>query len=146
MDRGCGRPVIAAGVLNLTTDLASLAQTIRDCWCADTAWAPATWRAENPAAGQCWSTAFVVRHFLGGHIVHAEVMPATAPKLYHAWNRLPDGRDIDLTREQFPPGQVLRECDFPEDVIQKVAGSQAERLLLRVKSVLAASAGTPVSG
>lgn len=133
----CGSwPGTAFDTLNTAIDLDRLEQLIRGCWGAETAWTPASWRADNPAAGQCWSTAFVVRHFIGGHIVHAEVMPSTKPRLYHAWNRLPDGRNIDLTREQFLPGQVLRECDFPEDVILEVAGLQAERLLQRVQGAL----------
>jgi hypothetical protein len=37
----------------------------------------------------------------------------------HFWNRLPDGRELDLTRDQFQDGQVVgspREVERPADV------------------------------
>jgi len=43
------------------------------------------WRPDNPARGQCGVTALVD----------------------HYWNRLPDGRDIDFTADQFDPAEVV---------------------------------------
>lgn len=117
-------------------ELAEVAAALRACWSAETAWSPATWSADLPAAGQCWSSAYVVRAMLGGEIVHAEVLPESAPRLWHAWNRLADGREVDLTREQFPPDQRFRIAGFPEGVIQAVAGPQAALLLARVRAHL----------
>ncbi|MBL8516518.1 MAG: hypothetical protein JNM76_06065 [Betaproteobacteria bacterium] len=73
---------------------------------------------------------------LGGEIIHAKVLPAGEPQHWHAWNRLPDGREVDLTLEQFPPAQRFEVADFPEDVIKAVAGPQARLLLARVRACL----------
>lgn len=118
-------------------ELSRIELALRSCWSSETAWSPAQWSAANPAAGQCWSSAYVVRTLLGGEIVHAQVLPETDPKLWHAWNRLPDGVELDITREQFPSDQQFKVSDFPEDVIRSIAGPQAELLLARVRAHLA---------
>ena len=123
--------------------LESLEATIRACWRADTAWTPEAWNPATPAAGQCWSTAYVLRHLLGGEIVHAELLPHTEPKQRHAWNRFRNGFELDLTREQFPPGQRFRECSLPGDLLMSVAGQQARRLLARVLAALAPAPAAP---
>jgi hypothetical protein len=116
--------------------LLKLEQVIRSQWCADTAWTPAAWRSDNPAAGQCFSTTYVIRSLLGGRIVHAEVFPNTQPKQRHAWNRFENGFEVDLTREQFPDDQQFVPCELPEDVVWAVGGKQAELLLARVMAQL----------
>lgn len=113
--------------------LAEIEAALRASWSAETAWSPARWSADSPAAGQCWSSAFVVRALLGGEVVHAKVLSDTESQLWHAWNRLPDGSEVDLTREQFPHGQQFEVADFPESAIEAVAGPQAKLLLARVR-------------
>ena len=117
--------------------LADLERVIREEWCAQTAWSPECWLTENPAAGQCFSTAYVLKFVLGGEVVHAEVLPHTQPKQRHAWNRLPSGLDVDLTREQFPQGQQFAECVLPEQLVWEHGGRQAQLLLERVLGRLA---------
>jgi hypothetical protein len=49
-------------------------------------------------------TALIVQDHLGGKLIRAEVEGVS-----HYWNRLPDGTEIDLTRDQFAqfsPGRV----------------------------------------
>ncbi|MBL9152357.1 MAG: hypothetical protein JNK37_07730 [Verrucomicrobiales bacterium] len=117
--------------------LAQVAAAIRSSWGAETAHAPAAWSADCPSAGQCWTSAFVIRHYFGGEIILAEVLPHSDPIQRHAWNRLPDGSEFDLTRDQFPPGQTFRECVVPESVIRSVSGPQAEELLRLVTARIA---------
>jgi hypothetical protein len=121
-------------------NLNEIETALRACWCRETAWTPDQWSADNPAAGQCWSSAYTVRALLGGEVVHAEVLPESTPRQWHAWNRLPDGTEIDFTREQFPAGQQFSDSDFPEDRIQAFVGAQAELLLEKVRQRLGASA------
>ncbi len=116
--------------------LQKLEQIIRSQWRADTAWDPATWTNDNPAAGQCFSTTYVIRSLLGGRIVHAEVFPNSQPKQRHAWNRFESGFEVDLTREQFPHGQQFLPCELPEELVWSVGGKQAELLLARVVAQL----------
>src|SRR5260221_1785765 len=107
-----GRPlnsVVSRHMASVTTRTVSLGQVesaIRASWSAETSHSPREWSNENPCAGQCWTTAYVVRHFLGGEIVVAEVEPRSSPVQRHAWNRLPGGAEVDLTREQFGPRQT----------------------------------------
>jgi ADP-ribose pyrophosphatase YjhB (NUDIX family) len=88
----------------------SLEQAIREAWClwtSDPVDQPG-WTAANPASGQCASTALVVQDRLGGEMLIADVHEADGSRQgVHYWNRLPDGRELDLTREQFRNGEVV---------------------------------------
>src|SRR5262245_34044165 len=67
----------------------------------------ASWRPENPARGQCGTTALLVQDMLGGELILGQV-PVDAVKIgHHYWNRLPDGTTVDLTAEQFLPGETV---------------------------------------
>ena len=52
-------------------------------------------------------TAFVVQDVLGGDLIHAEVHVDGVNDGNHYWNRLPDGTEVDLTVDQFLPGEVI---------------------------------------
>ncbi|WP_026184498.1 YunG family protein [Salinispora vitiensis] len=80
-----------------------------------TAWGPDTcdphdlaeWCPGNPARGQCGTTTLVAQELLGGELILGEVHVEGVKTGYHWWNRLPDGTDIDLTAEQFHPGEIV---------------------------------------
>jgi 8-oxo-dGTP pyrophosphatase MutT (NUDIX family) len=67
----------------------------------------ADWHPGNPSRGQCGPTALVVREILGGDLVHGRVTAGGKPAGHHYWNRLPDGTELDLTRDQFRPGERI---------------------------------------
>jgi len=68
------------------------------------------WSAENPARGQCGTTALTVNDLLGGELLVAEVLRTDGTRQgVHWWNRLPDGTEIDLTREQFASHEVIQQ-------------------------------------
>lgn len=79
------------------------------------AWGPDTcypnmreeWTPENPSRDQCGMTALVVQDVLGGDLVHGAVHVAGEQVGHHYWNRLPDGSDVDLTSDQFLPGEEV---------------------------------------
>lgn len=80
-----------------------LAQALRLSWGPDTC-APEDvpdWSVHNPARGQCATTALVVHDHLGGTLMRGEVLVDGTQVDFHWWNRLPGGREVDLTREQF---------------------------------------------
>lgn len=79
-----------------------LEQILRRCWSPETSADPAGWTNSNPSVGQCAVTALVVQDYLGGDIVWAAV-PVGQKTVSHYFNRI-DGKEIDLTREQFAPG------------------------------------------
>ena len=83
--------------------LSKLEDVIRDAWGLDTCdlkdldeWSP-----DNPARGQCGVTAIVLKELIGGDLVRSDVHVGTTRVAGHYWNRLSNGVDIDLTREQF---------------------------------------------
>lgn len=83
--------------------LGRLARTLREAWSGETS-ADGNWSPERPSLGQCAVTALVLQDHLGGELLRAEVDGVS-----HYWNRLPDGTEIDLTRDQFArfsPGPV----------------------------------------
>ena len=76
---------------------------LRESWGPDTC-APedvADWTPDNPARGQCATTALVLHDFFGGSLVMGEVIVDDQRVDFHWWNRLPDGEQVDITLEQF---------------------------------------------
>jgi hypothetical protein len=64
-------------------------------------------RPDNPARDQCGVTALVLHDLLGGELVRGEVRTGGRWTDYHWWNRLAAGVEIDLTREQFGPDEIV---------------------------------------
>jgi hypothetical protein len=109
--------------------LAELEAVIRSSWSERTCdpldvddWSPA-----NPARGQCAATALVVQDLLGGELLIAEVRNADGSRQgVHYWNRLGEGVELDLTREQFTPGEVVQAPETvarpPDTSVGRLAG------------------------
>lgn len=78
----------------------------KSCWSRDTSFDPEHWTPENPAWYQCGPTALLVQHLYGGEILGGEAIirnpECIHKRVNHFWNRLPNDKEIDLTREQFP--------------------------------------------
>jgi ADP-ribose pyrophosphatase YjhB (NUDIX family) len=95
----------------------SLEIAVRAAWCvwtSDPVDQPG-WSEANPASGQCASTALVVQDRLGGELLIAEVHEADGSRQgVHYWNRLPGGRELDLTREQFRRGEAVGRPELVE--------------------------------
>jgi hypothetical protein len=90
-----------ATVMLTASDIALLRAAIQPGWSSETAW-HATWDPANPPLNQCAVTAMVLQDFLGGDLIHT-----TVGGISHYFNRLPGGQEIDLTRDQFPPGSPI---------------------------------------
>ncbi len=89
--------------------LSQLGPVVRAAWGPDTCDPAdlADWRTENPGRGQCGVTALVVQDLLGGDLILGEVFESGVRSGFHYWNRLPDGTEVDLTRDQFRPGETV---------------------------------------
>jgi hypothetical protein len=79
--------------LNNKCDLAYL---LREAWCRETAMGD-RWVFDCPSLDQCAVTALVVQDILGGELLRCETREGDS----HYWNRLPDGSELDLTKQQF---------------------------------------------
>ncbi|MFE9582905.1 hypothetical protein ACFYO1_41490 [Nocardia sp. NPDC006044] len=90
---------------------AAIEQALRDSWAADTCSpddvARAAWDLGNPAWGHCDITALVLHDVFGGELLLGEVYLDGERRGYHWWNQLPDGTEVDLTREQFRLGETV---------------------------------------
>jgi|HubBroStandDraft_1064217.scaffolds.fasta_scaffold121476_3 hypothetical protein len=85
---------------------------VRAAWARDTCDPVdvADWSAANPGRGQCGTTALTINDLLGGELLLAEVLRADGSRQgVHWWNRLPDGTEMDLTREQFASYEVIQQ-------------------------------------
>jgi hypothetical protein len=69
----------------------------------------ADWRPGNPSRGQCGVSALVLHDHLGGVLLLADVTVDGVRTGFHYWNRLPDGRELDLTRAQFAADEIVGE-------------------------------------
>src|SRR5262245_2275609 len=110
------------------------------------AWGPDTcdphdlggWEPGNPARDQCGTTALVVQDLLGGELILGEVHVDGAKIGHHYWNQLPDGTTVDLTADQFHPGEVIVGGEVrhrPPDAPRRCRG-QYQLLRYRVFSAL----------
>ncbi len=95
-----------------------LQEALRGSWSKATTYDPKIWSKENPAWGQCAPTALVVQNYLGGNLKVRFIKGIG----WHYWNQLPDGTEIDFTKEQFGkkkinflPGEITdRNCVLRE--------------------------------
>lgn len=90
-------------------DILELESLLRKSWTRETSADPQNWTPENSAWVQCAVTALVNRDFKGGEILRAslENVKGFEHLRSHYWNRFPDGKEIDFTREQFLQNIVL---------------------------------------
>ena len=104
---GSGRIARVADVVQENLETA-----VRAAWALDTC-DPVDaddWSAANPSRGQCGSTALTVHDLLGGELLIAEVSRSDGSRQgVHYWNLLPDGTELDLTREQFADDEVIQQ-------------------------------------
>ncbi len=75
--------------------IALTARAIRASWSAATA-ASDNWNPAHSSVGQSAVTALVLQDLFGGQLLQATVQGVS-----HYWNRLPNGTEVDLTRDQF---------------------------------------------
>ncbi|MEV7536139.1 hypothetical protein ACFRFJ_09795 [Streptomyces hydrogenans] len=89
--------------------LSDIERAVRDSWSAETCTPEfrSRWTEDNPARDQCGVTAMVVNDLLGGELLRGEVHVDGARVDYHWWNRLGEGVEVDLTREQFGPEETV---------------------------------------
>ena len=82
-------------------DINELEKILEKSWTKETSADPENWIPENPSWGQCAVTACIVNDYFGGKIVWTNVNIA-GQDISHYFNNI-DGKEIDLTRKQFPP-------------------------------------------
>ncbi|WP_329130747.1 YunG family protein [Streptomyces sp. NBC_00670] len=89
--------------------LADIETAVRSSWSAETATPEFRehWTRDNPARDQCGVTAMMLNDLLGGELIRGEVHVDGRRVDYHWWNRLGMGIEIDLTREQFAPEEIV---------------------------------------
>jgi hypothetical protein len=126
------RPVPPGATAALTLD--EVSDAIRSAWSRETSDDPDEWSAENPARGQCAVTALLVRDLLGGEILIANVVRDGRRVDRHAWNRLPSGLDLDLTRSQFRAGEQFEQPAVGEPTLTDPA--RVELFAARVREKL----------
>ncbi len=96
------------------------------------------WSAANPARGQCGTTALTVNDLLGGDLLVAEVFRVDGSRQgVHWWNRLPDGTEIDLTREQFASHEVIQQPRVMQRPSEPPKRAAEQYLTLRHRVLLA---------
>ena len=116
--------------------LGQLEDAIRGAWSAETSDDPAGWTEENPSYQHCDVTARIVREYLGGEILVSGVVHGDARVDRHAWNRLPSGLEVDLTREQFLRGERFEAPTVLEQFVGATLHERYEVFAARVRERL----------
>lgn len=82
--------------------ISTLTNALEQAWSAETSTDAENWSEDDPAYGQCATTACVVQDYLGGDILNAYVdIPEEEEDVSHYFNDI-DGTIIDVTARQFP--------------------------------------------
>ncbi len=116
--------------------LETLEQAVQAAWSADTAEDPGSWSPENPARDHCDVTALLVKEILGGEILIANVIRDGRRVERHAWNRLPSGLTVDLTRSQFRNGEQFDAPRLGDPTVRTRAPERYSRFAERVYETL----------
>ena len=82
---------------------------IRKSWGPDTA--KGYWKPEVPSLNQCAVTALVVQDYFGGDLLRCSLSNGDS----HYWNCLPDGRIVDLSKDQF---EFTKQRKFGEVIVR----------------------------
>ncbi len=123
---------------------------IRKSWSQETCYPPqrAEWSEDTPSTGHCFVTALSVHNLCGGDIIMSSVkVPGKEKEILHLYNRF-GTMDIDLTRDQFPQGSVVRYYDMnkPENLKLKerclTNPEGIERFMMFFNRVMAARIAT----
>nr|MBA4404890.1 hypothetical protein [Nanoarchaeum sp.] len=116
-------------------ELSDLVSAISSSWGKDTCYPGSAdkWTESNPYHGQCAITALVVQDYLGGEIL-------SCSHAHHYWNRLTNGQEVDLTKEQFPAGtqiclDEIKTREYILDSPSAIKATTPERYLLLKKRV-----------
>ena len=64
---------------------------------AKTSYCPKDWKPENPLYGHCTIVSLLAQDIYGGELLRVKL----PPRDWHWWNRLPNGKEVDFTREQY---------------------------------------------
>jgi len=81
--------------------LEQILAAVENSWSSETT-LDANWNETRPSSGQCAVSSLVIQDFLGGRLLRA-----TVSGISHYWNLLPDGGEIDATRDQFETFEPL---------------------------------------
>jgi hypothetical protein len=108
-------------------------QAIRDCWSPETCGEPEKFSLNNPSWQQCDASAFVAWEYLGGDLVLGKVFVDGEQTEHHYWNRI-DGKDFDLTREQFQKDEDIVEANVvPNDYLKKNMDTMNPEVVARIE-------------
>jgi hypothetical protein len=114
-----------------------LRKALEVSWDVDTAYFRAKGASKHSPVGQCFSTALTVWTMLGGVVLRYRPEGGST----HFWNRIADGREVDMTGDQYgaeswtsPPFQGLGEVATVTESWEH--NSRYNRLCKRVNRVL----------
>ena len=116
--------------------LTRLEEAIRASWSAETSGRPDEWTSDNPSFQHCDVTSWVLRDYLGGEVVVCGVVLDGKRVDRHAWNRLPSGLELDLTRGQFVGGEQFETPEVVTELVGATADERYELFAQRVKERL----------
>src|SRR4051794_9218786 len=102
------------------------------------------WSSQNPARGQCGPTSLVLCKLIGGDLMRADVHRDGVRIGGHYWNRLPNGLEIDLTRQQFGAHEVVGVGWVVPPPADMRPGRCVEQWELLRQRVFAALGGVPI--
>jgi len=111
-------------------EISDLEKALENSWCKETSSYHSDWSNENNTCGQCAPNSLIVNDYFGGEIVSSMVVVPDGKMISHYFNII-GGKEIDLTRKQFPKGS-----EIPQGVQKKKNFKSTRDYLLSIPSVV----------
>ncbi len=89
--------------------LEEVESALRESWSLESTEEPENWKPSNPSRGQCGISSLIVNDYFGGKLVLWKAFADGVQIGLHYSNELPDGTQVDSTREQFWANEELRD-------------------------------------
>lgn len=112
------------------SDLRRMREILEQGWSEDTAHNKGEFReSKYRSCGQCYVTARAVNRVFGWEVLH---LSSKKEDINHYWNRMPNGREVDFTSDQFGGDGLNKIQGWEGSVVHRTSINARLRRYLKV--------------
>ncbi len=120
---------------SIDTGIKKLEAILKNVCDSETSYWPKNWTKENPLYGHCAVASMIVQDYFGGDLIRGSLKKVRGygNGTYHYWNRLPNGKEVDITSSQFP--EELLSSGVFERLVYRDGEKRNRKALVSISSV-----------
>ncbi len=117
-------------------------ECIKQSWSIDTAQPHSIWPVDKPSTGQCAVTSLLLMRYIpGAKMVRGTVLDENQ-LIVHYWLLMPNGTELDITRDQFVDPHFLSKEVDPLEQYYRFSDTERKLALLTERTLRAYEAGS----